>query len=408
MATRRSHTKSRLGCLRCKDKHLKCDEVRPTCGACAKYNQPCILKPRKTTRSTRCTSAQQIDFLDSRGTNFTENLTTQSAPHSSTVDYPSRDPTVLSQIPQASPDNHSPKPVLTMWEFELIHHWIINVTDTFAVSQNFHRSWQDQGVREAMRYPFLLHMILMLSALHLGITKSPSFSESHHAFVLSGCSDAMASFRKEAEYIHDANCQAVGKFPFLLSIYALALPLLQGGDKSADTVLDEMIHIMVLIKGNGTIHETTKPWRKARDLKSWLEDTDILDDAARLSEDHDLDIAVAELQHWIDLGDDPPAVRGINTRALQAFQKSLGFRLKRHLRPLAWPNIVESDYIDLLRQRNAASLALLAHYAVVLGQCNSRWWCLNWGVQLALAITQLMPEQHVAAILYPLKKLQIR
>ncbi|KAK1144813.1 hypothetical protein N8T08_004825 [Aspergillus melleus] len=186
-----------------------------------------------------------------------------------------------------------------------------------------------------MRYPFILHMILTLSALHLGITKSPSFSENHNAFILSRCSDAIASFRKEAEYINDANCHAVGKFPFLLSIYALALPLLQGEDRSEDTVLDNMIRIMVLIKGNGTIHDTTKPWRKARDLKSWLEDSDILDDATRLSEDRDLDFAVAELHHWIDLSDDSPAVRGINTEALQDFQGSPGFGLKRHLRPLA-------------------------------------------------------------------------
>ncbi|KAH8426550.1 uncharacterized protein LDX57_004286 [Aspergillus melleus] len=218
----------------------------------------------------------------------------------------------------------------------------------------------------------------------------------------------MRSFRKEAEYINDANCHAVGKFPFLLSIYALALPLLQGGDRSEDTVLDEMIRIMVLIKGNGTIHDTTKPWRKARDLKSWLEDGDILDDAARLSEDRDLDFAVAELQHWIDLSDDPPAVRGINAKALQDFQGSLGFGLKRHLRPLAWPNIVHTDYMDLLRQRNTASLAILAHYAVILGQYSSRWWCLDWGVQLASAIARLMPERYVAAILYPLQKLHIR
>lgn len=295
------------------------------------------------------------------------NSTIQSFPDAAGVESPNGGSTTRSQLLSAGATHQPPKSVLTMWEFELIHHFTINVIDAFAVSDGFHRSWQDQGVREAMRYPFILHMILMLSALHLGITKSPSFSETHNAFILSGCSEAMASFQEEARYICDANCHAVGKFPFLLSIYALALPLLQGGDKSDDTVLDEMIHIMVLIQGNGTIHETTKPWRKARDLKSWLEDVDILDNAERLLEDHDLDFAVAELQHWIDLSDDSPAVRGINTRALQAFQESLGFRLKRHLRPLAWPNIVHTHYMDLLRQRNTASLAILAHYAVILG-----------------------------------------
>ncbi|CAG8111549.1 unnamed protein product [Penicillium salamii] len=406
MAIRRSHTKSRLGCLRCRDKHLKCDEVRPTCGACEKYNQPCILKPTKNTRST---STQHVNINHGRCTTLTETSTTQSFPDSSRAESLSGDLLIPSQILSANTYHREPpKSVLTTWEFDLIHHWIINVTDTFAVSQAFHRSWQDQGVRESMRYPFILHMILMLSALHLGITKSPNFSEKHSAFILSGCSDAMASFRKEAEFIDDSNCHAVGKFPFLLSIYALALPLLQAGDKTEDTILDEMIHIMVLMKGNGTIHETTKAWRKTRDLKSWLEDKDILDDAAHLSEDNDLDFAIAELQHFIDLSDDSLAVRGSNTRALQSLQQSLDLRLKRGLRPLAWPNAVDHDYMDLLRQRNTASLAILAHYAVILAQCNSRWWCLDWGVQLASAIERLMPDEHIAIILYPLRKLHLR
>jgi hypothetical protein len=363
------------------------------------------LKPLKATRSN---STRRADYINGHGTPSAEISIARSCPGASEVEAPNGDSTIPPEIPSAGSDHQPLKSVLTMWEFELIHHWIINVTDTFAVSHGFRRNWQDQGVREAMRYPFILHMVLILSALHLGITKSSSFSETHYAFILSGCSDAMASFRKEAEYIGDANCHAVGKFPFLLSIYALGLPLLQGGDKNEDAVLDEMIHIMVLIKGNGTIHETTKPWRKARNLKSWLEDSDIIDDSERLSEEHDLDFAVAELQHYIDLSDDLPVVRGINTTALRSFQESLGFRLRRHLRPLAWPNIVHTDYIDLLRQRNAASLAILAHYAVILGQCNSRWWCLDWGVQLISAIARLMPERHVAAILYPLQKLHIR
>ncbi|CAI7671455.1 unnamed protein product [Penicillium pancosmium] len=302
MATRRRHTKSRLGCLRCRDKHLKCDEVRPTCGACAKYNQPCILKPAKTTRSN---STQRADFTNGDGSRAAEISIPRSCPDSSEVEAPNGD--LTSEILSAGAGHQPLKSVLTMWEFELIHHWIINVTDTFAVSHGFRRTWQDQAVREAMRYPFILHMVLILSALHLGITKSTSFSESHYAFIVSGCSDAMASFRREAESVGDANCHAVGKFPFLLSIYAFGLPLLQGGDKSEDVVLDDMIHIMLLIKGNGTIHDTTKPWRKARNLKPWLEDSDIFDDSELLTEEHDLDFAVAELQHWIDLSDDSPA-----------------------------------------------------------------------------------------------------
>ncbi|WKT38924.1 Zn(2)-C6 fungal-type DNA-binding domain [Fusarium oxysporum f. sp. vasinfectum] len=41
MPPRRSHKKSRAGCRRCKNRKIKCDEVHPRCGNCAKHGVPC-------------------------------------------------------------------------------------------------------------------------------------------------------------------------------------------------------------------------------------------------------------------------------------------------------------------------------------------------------------------------------
>ncbi|KAF8545321.1 hypothetical protein BDD12DRAFT_811356 [Trichophaea hybrida] len=41
MAPRRSHKKSRAGCLRCKKRRIKCDEVHPSCGNCIKHAIEC-------------------------------------------------------------------------------------------------------------------------------------------------------------------------------------------------------------------------------------------------------------------------------------------------------------------------------------------------------------------------------
>ncbi|GME49325.1 hypothetical protein GTA08_BOTSDO00362 [Neofusicoccum parvum] len=40
--TRVGHKKSRFGCIRCKQRHVKCDEQRP-CGNCARHQVPCSL-----------------------------------------------------------------------------------------------------------------------------------------------------------------------------------------------------------------------------------------------------------------------------------------------------------------------------------------------------------------------------
>ncbi|KAE9363360.1 hypothetical protein N431DRAFT_490182 [Stipitochalara longipes BDJ] len=48
---RRPHSKSRSGCLECKRKRRKCDEVRPQCGACSFRREDCEY-PREEVRST--------------------------------------------------------------------------------------------------------------------------------------------------------------------------------------------------------------------------------------------------------------------------------------------------------------------------------------------------------------------
>ncbi|RDW92700.1 Zn(II)2Cys6 transcription factor [Aspergillus mulundensis] len=232
MPARRPHTKSRAGCQRCKEKHVKCDEVRPTCGACARYGVPCLPKPLKTLRRAR-----------------------SALPESHTSVAASPAPSLATPRERSS---------LSLWEFQLLHHWIIHVTESFDVSPGFRRAWADRGVQLAIEHDFFLHMILMLAALHLGLTKSPSFTEAHRAFILGGCSQATARFRQEAENVSDSNCHVVHAFPYLMSIYALALPQFDREEKGVDAVLDEMIHILLVIKGNAHVKDTCSPQTRAQ------------------------------------------------------------------------------------------------------------------------------------------------
>lgn len=41
--SRKSHKKSRFGCLHCKERRIKCDEGRPSCSACRRRNVTCSL-----------------------------------------------------------------------------------------------------------------------------------------------------------------------------------------------------------------------------------------------------------------------------------------------------------------------------------------------------------------------------
>jgi hypothetical protein len=256
-----------------------------------------------------------------------------------------------------------------------------------------------------MQYDFSLHMILILSALHLALTNSLLFTETHRAFILVGCSDAMAHFQEEAKNITDTNCNAMRAFPFLLSIYALALAQFDREEKSEETVLDEMIHILILIKGNRAVHETTNPWIQSRGIEPWMKEEDIQAGPGDHQGDLDLDSIVKDLQSWVDASQDEVSIRDTNTRTVLALRKTLSIDLKLSLRPLVWPNLIEDDYLDLLRHRNPMAMVILAHYAVVLGQCSSRWWCANWGARVVSVIATTLPDRYAAAIAYPLQTL---
>ncbi|KAL4999483.1 hypothetical protein BDV10DRAFT_55749 [Aspergillus recurvatus] len=377
MPGRRPHTKSRAGCQRCKEKHVKCDEARPTCGACARYGVPCVPKPLATLRRAE------------------KKRSRPSASPAATAAPASSAPSLVTSF--------QGRTTLTLWEFELVHHWILHVAESFQVSPGFRGAWCDRGIRVAIQYDFFLHMILMLSALHLALVKSPAFTEAHRTFILEGCSDATARFREEAENISDSNSHAVQAFPFLMSIYALALPQFDRVEKGGEAILDEMIHILIVIKGNSLVRPTANPWPRARPSPRWMEEKDFLNQTDEDNCDTELRNALGTLQPWIDSSDDDPRVRRLNSDTVQSFRETLQVHLKRSLRPLSWPNAVQSEYIDLLRNRNPMALVILAHYAVILGQCSEQWWCLNWGVQLLSVIAAMLPGKYQDAISYPLQ-----
>ncbi|KAL4922400.1 hypothetical protein BDW62DRAFT_207684 [Aspergillus aurantiobrunneus] len=338
MSSRRPHPKSRSGCKRCKEKHIKCDESWPVCGACARYNP-----------------------ADSQAS--------------------------------VSPSSSTARTTLTLWEFELLHHWILRVAESFDVSPGFHNLWREHMVRDAMQHDFILHMMLILSALHLALTNSPLYTEAHRDFILQDCSDAINCFQHEAQNIDASNCYAVGAFTYLFSIYAMALPLLNRDEKfehvGDEAALDEMVHILSLIRTYSLVRDSTSAWIQMRGLKPWAEDEDLLNGSGDYQQDQDLTRALDALLPWVNTSDDEPFIKTCNTVTINAFKKVLEFHVKQNIQPLLWATVITEDYLELLKQRNPMAM------------CSSQWWCANWGIRLVSFIASILPERYAGAIAYP-------
>ncbi|KAJ0422027.1 hypothetical protein BJY00DRAFT_280790 [Aspergillus carlsbadensis] len=406
-ARRRPHTKSRQGCIRCKQKHVKCDEARPTCSTCVRYDVPCAYPPRKPPGATsRARGQEQGGMIQdiSPGATAASSNSASASPAPAPVAVAVAAPEVASSLSLAHKP-HQPRSSLTFWEFELMHHWIVNVSDSFDISPGFHRVFRDELVGAATRFEFFMHMLLILSALHLSLTKSPKFTERHRAFILQGCSDAMAAFQLEATNITEENCEEIQAFHSLVAIYALALAQFDRNEKTdrEETVVDEIVQILILIKANRAIKDTAQPIVDAKRENRWVVDEDVFIDSDGYPGDDELVDAVTNLQPWIDSADDAEAVRALNTRAATLVADTTSYRLRRNLRLFVWPNFVDDEFLGLVTRRNPIALVILAHYAVVLDQSRALWWCGQWGARIIAAVASSLPERFRPAMAYPLR-----
>ncbi|KAL3490048.1 hypothetical protein BJX62DRAFT_238502 [Aspergillus germanicus] len=375
-ARRRPHTKSRHGCVRCKQKHVKCDEVRPTCGTCVRYEVPCAYPPRHAPRPSSQTRGQAQGVDDASPETIAPCSNSKST---SPASDPTQTGTGTGSLSPAPTANHQPRSVLTLWEFDLLHHWIINVADSFDISPGLHRDFRDHAVTAATRFEFFMHMILILSALHLALTKSPKFTDQHRAFIMDGCSDTMAAFQLEATHITEDNCEEIQAFHTLVAIYALALAQFGRNEKGAneETVVDEFLQIIVLMKSNRAIKNTAHPIVQAKQTNRWF----VEEESSSM----------------------PTVVCGMNTRAAAMVSESISYRLRRNFRPFVWPNFVDDDFLGLLTARNPMALVIFAHNAVILDQSRSLWWCANWGVRIVSAVASCLPDKFMPAIAFPMQ-----
>jgi len=63
---KRPHKKSRLGCIRCKHRRVKCDEVKPTCSACTARREDCTYPVSPSPSSTAPPSSGRASLSFSR------------------------------------------------------------------------------------------------------------------------------------------------------------------------------------------------------------------------------------------------------------------------------------------------------------------------------------------------------
>ncbi|KAL2835323.1 hypothetical protein BJY01DRAFT_252790 [Aspergillus pseudoustus] len=154
---RRRHKKSRNGCMECKRRRIKCDEIKPSCSRCILTRQDCIYQP--TSPTTQAQSAANASEQSLEPSLFLPPPSPRSAVSPSPS--PSYEMPRLSPVPFVGPVQH--------FDFDttdagLYHHYLLHTSRTLTDNQQDFHALQICMPTLALRSKTVYHSILAVSA----------------------------------------------------------------------------------------------------------------------------------------------------------------------------------------------------------------------------------------------------
>ncbi|KAK1232435.1 hypothetical protein PQX77_004411 [Marasmius sp. AFHP31] len=146
----RSHKKSRMGCVQCKKRRVKCDERRPICGTCERRKTDCVFieRPKPPEDDSPSSSSTKPEMIVARR------------------------PTAELQLARKSP-TPPPFSTLDMTTLKLFHHWCMVTSGTLAHSSSALYGVQHTIPQIAFGQPGLMHALLAIAASHMHHLLSP-------------------------------------------------------------------------------------------------------------------------------------------------------------------------------------------------------------------------------------------
>uniref|UniRef100_A0A093VP63 Sterol uptake control protein 2 n=1 Tax=Talaromyces marneffei PM1 TaxID=1077442 RepID=A0A093VP63_TALMA len=209
--TRRFHRKSRNGCMQCKQRHVKCDECKPSCGNCSQTNRACSFLrmlpsiPTSLAANTSTLGGTTGSYNSSRHNSLSPAIysKTSGPPTPASAVSSSASPSCTAAVVAAavvataepiSPpvdidarlfslyNSTSQTPEFNLADFSMLHNWSTVTSLTLSPTPEAQQVWARTVVQIALQHRFLLHGILAISALHLAYTH-PSTTKEYRELV---------------------------------------------------------------------------------------------------------------------------------------------------------------------------------------------------------------------------------
>ncbi|KAI1478992.1 hypothetical protein F4774DRAFT_140546 [Daldinia eschscholtzii] len=237
MASRRSHPKSRNGCIICKQRKVKCDESRPTCANCLRYGVSCVYAPPKIAAAPVPAAAR----LPTRAlpSQSPDNASSQSTDSQTTF-------TDLGILANSNSTISTPSGVEQCREFELLHHYCTCTADSLSQSDKRH-IWKVVLPQVGYQYDFVRHGVLALSAIHKAYL-NPSQRRVYLDLAAHYQSQGLSGFRAMLPRITYNNWRAVFCFATMVIVYVYSLPL-RADDLRLEDPIRNLLELFTVVRG---------------------------------------------------------------------------------------------------------------------------------------------------------------
>ncbi|KAE9379523.1 hypothetical protein N431DRAFT_460777 [Stipitochalara longipes BDJ] len=380
--SRRPHRKTRTGCLQCRQKRIECDESKPSCRYCSRYETPC-------TYNTLNNSNRAV---------------------STPSDLSAASPTIQSLL---QPTLYNSDAQLQWNDLELFHHFIISTSVTCARKPGQEEMWRVAVPQLAMQHHFLMRGIFAVSALHLSHLQ-PNRRDELLIVAAEYQQTALQAYRSILNNVDKDNCNALFAFSALVICYAFGSPKSSEDlfltEKDNTQAVPDWLHFL-----RGTYSLLSSSWESIQNgpMAPLIEPFHGRSIAPNIIDDEQLHTLIPLLESETTRNVDDQDKSKIYVAALQdlrtVFANSYSTDNSKHCVRWAsfdWPVRVSEDFIRLLNDREPKALILLAHHCVLLKREEACWYLDGHAHRLLSTIEAMLAAEMRRWIEWPCKQIR--
>ncbi|KAK9461513.1 uncharacterized protein V1516DRAFT_663224 [Lipomyces oligophaga] len=347
--SRRSHRKSKTGCLRCKRRHIKCDEHRPICINCTTAGFECIFQ--------HAVGVSAVD--ESRASQLNE---VRLAIDNKIVSTPVTTRDGLVEI--------------NVLDLQLFHHFISELTFLFWSTTEYKEKYKEILVSNALKHQYLMSELLAFSALHMS-DQMPELKKFYREVATSYQNRALSSLKECLDSLDESNCIAVLLLSNLIGLHSFRDVFASLSESNHfNEFLIRLTHVINLQRGIRAVMSPRWKWFWSSEIGPIIQNTyNIRQQSAKMNGSE-----TEMLKQFILSSDLKDSTRELFLETIRNLQIDFN-QLKLSADPeptsaqglFAWVITLSNEFIILLEAEMPEALLILSYFGVILHRYRNFW-----------------------------------